>query len=812
MSLWKRSTWALVLAGLMALGLSACGLEGEENDIGDSPLLMDVDVLLDGAPDKADLVDEKTDLVPPRQFDLMQYQSPVRNQRSRGVCSIFATVALMEHLYIKEGTYRTPDFSEQYLQWSAKVELGSFTHTEGSSADSNLKAINRFGIVEERDWPYDATRWTASNDPACVSGEDNLPVKCYTNGDPPQAARDAKKWKLPASRWVSATANSIKAFMVNKGQAVNVGGTFYYQAWNHGASTLPVRSDYSRKGYVLFPNAKDREESLKKRAGHAFLLVGWDDDLEVQSVDENGQLEVDAQGNPVMQKGFFLFKNSWGTGRFGVENPKGDGYGWIAYRYVAELSAVAADVPKVDAPINPENCTNAIDDDRDGKTDCDDSDCAEHAACKAERLLYENATPAAIPDNNASGISSTIDVSLDALIGALDVSVDINHTYRGDLEIRLIHPDGTDFQVHAPDSSSGDDIKQTFPVAAFNGKRTLGRWTLRVIDRAAQDTGTLNRWSLRFQTQSGGQTVTIGDCRLESPASFTATPGQSFQVKGRLFVAGLTDRTTGVDAHASLVGQVGRGARGSTPGSSWTWALAAATPGWNDSVEPGYDEYQASISAPSTTGDYAYALRFSGDGGQTWTACDLDGSQNGYQSAQAGALTVSAQQTAARLLFSEYVEGSSYNKAIEVANLGSSSASLDGCQIRVYLNGSPTPSRTADLSGSLAGRGTFVLCHPSASAAVLSRCQLQNGAVANFNGDDALDLVCNGQVLDVFGRIGEDPGTAWGSGATSTLDKTLRRKCSVTQGDPNGSDAFDPAVEWDGFAKDVFDGLGNLGC
>ena len=60
----------------------------------------------------------------------------------------------------------------------------------------------------------------------------------------------------------------------------------------------------------------------------------------------------------------------------------------------------------------------------------------------------------------------------------------------------------------------------------------------------------------------------------------------------------------------------------------------------------------------------------------------------------------------------------------------------------------------------------------------------------------------------MIGQIGFDPGTEWGTGLTSTADNTLRRKASVEAGDANGSDAFDPSVEWDGFAVDTFDGLG----
>ena len=59
-----------------------------------------------------------------------------------------------------------------------------------------------------------------------------------------------------------------------------------------------------------------------------------------------------------------------------------------------------------------------------------------------------------------------------------------------------------------------------------------------------------------------------------------------------------------------------------------------------------------------------------------------------------------------------------------------------------------------------------------------------------------------------FGQIGVDPGTEWGTGLTTTVDNTLRRKASVCAGDTDGTDAFDPAAQWDGFAIDTFDGLG----
>jgi hypothetical protein len=66
---------------------------------------------------------------------------------------------------------------------------------------------------------------------------------------------------------------------------------------------------------------------------------------------------------------------------------------------------------------------------------------------------------------------------------------------------------------------------------------------------------------------------------------------------------------------------------------------------------------------------------------------------------------------------------------------------------------------------------------------------------------------------DIVGQIGFlPPGSGWGSGATSTYNRTLRRKCTVTTGDKVGSDAFDPAVEWDGFALDTFSNMGSSSC
>lgn len=482
-----------VLLGLMFV-LGGCATEGPPLD-GEQPL-SDLAAMREGAPaDNGASIpfDAKFDETLPDEFDLMEYQSPVKSQGSRGTCTIFATTALMESLYISEGTLAMPDFSEQYLQWSVKTEVGAFTNTEGSSSQQNLQAINRFGIVEESAWPYQSQPWDTSDDPACTG--EGQPVRCYTNGEPPASAQSAERFTLPRGRWINPSARSIKGHMLSTRTPVVAGGTFFYQAWNHGGSNLPVSSEYSRQGYVLSPNAADIEDSGERPAGHGFLLVGWDDKREVQRVDGMGQPMVDAEGQPVMERGFFLFKNSWGTGRFGAQNPHGRGYGWIAYAYVEEyLTAYVAGLPEV---VAAEQCNDGADNDRDGQADCADSDCAAERACMDPADDYTNETPMPIPDDDDAGVTSVITIAEGGAISSLAVSVDIQHTYRGDLSVRLVRmEDGASALLHDRAGGSQDDLIQTFTVADFNGTDAAGTYQLVVADGAGQDTGTLRSWTL----------------------------------------------------------------------------------------------------------------------------------------------------------------------------------------------------------------------------------------------------------------------------------------------------------------------------
>ena len=159
------------------------------------------------------------------------------------------------------------------------------------------------------------------------------------------------------------------------------------------------------------------------------------------------------------------------------------------------------------------------------------------------------------------------------------------------------------------------------------------------------------------------------------------------------------------------------------------------------------------------------------------------------------------------LFFSEYIEGSSNNKAIEIYNGTGAAVNLAGYSVVQYFNGSQSAGLTLPLTGSVAPGDVFVVAHASSDPAILAQADLTSGS-GFFNGDDAIALVGPSGTLDVIGQIGFDPGTEWGSGLTSTADNTLRRLDTVCVGRTDGSTAFDPAVEWAGFATNTFDGLG----
>ncbi|MCP9975081.1 M4 family metallopeptidase [Streptomyces somaliensis] len=113
--------------------------------------------------------------------------------------------------------------------------------------------------------------------------------------------------------------------------------------------------------------------------------------------------------------------------------------------------------------------------------------------------VFENTADVSIPDAGAAVTSS---VSVTGITGnapsALQVGVDIVHTYRGDLVIDLVAPDGTAYRLKSASSSdSADNVQTTYTVNA-SSEVANGTWRLRVQDTAQYDTGYINGFKLTF--------------------------------------------------------------------------------------------------------------------------------------------------------------------------------------------------------------------------------------------------------------------------------------------------------------------------
>ncbi|MGA5422483.1 M4 family metallopeptidase [Streptomyces lavendulocolor] len=113
--------------------------------------------------------------------------------------------------------------------------------------------------------------------------------------------------------------------------------------------------------------------------------------------------------------------------------------------------------------------------------------------------VFENTADVAIPDNGAA-VTSAVNVT--GIAGnapsTLKVDVDIVHTWRGDLVVDLVAPDGSVYNLKPFSSSdSADNVKATYTVNA-SSEVANGSWKLRVQDKAAQDTGYINGFKLTF--------------------------------------------------------------------------------------------------------------------------------------------------------------------------------------------------------------------------------------------------------------------------------------------------------------------------
>ncbi len=237
--------------------------------------------------------------------------------------------------------------------------------------------------------------------------------------------------------------------------------------------------------------------------------------------------------------------------------------------------------------------------------------------------------------------------------------------------------------------------------------------------------------------------------------------------------------------------------------------------GWTDANNADWSTQNKTLRrmASVTSGDTVIDDAFPGSPNQ-WLVFDVD-TADGLGCA--GEIACS-EIVAGGVVITEYVEGSGSNKAVEISNLGSEPVDLGAgnYKLAMFRDGSPTEheDRKIFLTGMLDPGKSFVVFNESADPEF----QFPEGmgaasSVTFYNGNDALVLTANDVIIDVFGRVGENPdGGAWvdpNNADFSTAEKTLRRKNSVNAGDTVADDAFPGDVnQWAVFGADVADGLG----
>ena len=160
----------------------------------------------------------------------------------------------------------------------------------------------------------------------------------------------------------------------------------------------------------------------------------------------------------------------------------------------------------------------------------------------------------------------------------------------------------------------------------------------------------------------------------------------------------------------------------------------------------------------------------------------------------AGALSSPAM---ADVIISQYVEGGSNNKAIEIANTGDSAISLDGYELAKSTNGGGEWGSKLSLSGQvLEAQSVLVIAHSSASDDIKAVADIINGGVTGFNGNDPMAILKDGAVHDVIGNMG---------GGSFATDVTLVRNSDAM----TPSSTYD-ASQWSSLPKDSIEGLGVL--
>lgn len=206
---------------------------------------------------------------------------------------------------------------------------------------------------------------------------------------------------------------------------------------------------------------------------------------------------------------------------------------------------------------------------------------------------------AAIPDNNATGITKTFTVSTPTPVEDIQVHLNITHPYRGDLEAYVTSARGTKRRMFLrSNTDSGADIDWTFTMNQFWSENPNGTWKIQIIDTAAADAGVWNSFQVVTHCGKLVPRSAVNSARYISQVVPTSmTHGTTATVTVKMQNTGNTVWTQ-ADGY-SLVSD--------NPAGNTTWGLSSVAIDPAESIRPSmYKTWTFSITAPSVPGNYVF--------------------------------------------------------------------------------------------------------------------------------------------------------------------------------------------------------------
>ncbi|MBY0384668.1 hypothetical protein K2X05_05865 [bacterium] len=307
---------------------------------------------------------EKSDVM-----SVLKYQTSVKNQGQRSLCTVFSFTALLESLVLKKYPQFKPkdvNFSEQWVQYLVALQSPS-GGGNGAKLEDIFKQVKKYGISEEKYLSYDGTLWSEKGPnlaiERCGSIKNILSQKrCYSSHFSPDLIQlsDTQLRDMGYDDFANAVQSAQQNFdiignlrsdvvsmseakrILSNGTPVALKVRVYYGSWNHArGDKYGIDRDPSlyQKGVVTYPEAGsvDYIESSKEAnlAIHSVLLVGYDDTVVVNYK----KLMKDGTTKEFSRRGVFYFKNSWDLRKFGsqfkIGKQKLQGYGMIVQDHAA---------------------------------------------------------------------------------------------------------------------------------------------------------------------------------------------------------------------------------------------------------------------------------------------------------------------------------------------------------------------------------------------------------------------------------------------------------------------------------------------